>query len=186
MARPRGSRQVAARSRRSTAWDAGTGGTGTTAITASESVFLGSAVSLVAGVSKLTVVRTRGEFLAFLTQASALDNGFRGAFGIGIASLAAVTAGIASVPTPISDAGSDNWLYHRFFACVTPRALTGATALDVDNVNVVSAAVRYEVDSKAMRIMTDDQALYACVEVVEAGTALLRVSFDSRILAKLH
>ena len=172
-------------SRRLTAWDMGTGGTATLTVTGPGPFFLGSAISLVAGVSALTIVRTRGEFKAYLTAATARSDGFQGAFGIGIATLAAVTAGIASVPTPITEADSDNWLYHRFFGCQGSDVISGGAATDSDQANVVTAALRVEVDSKAMRKMTDESAIYSCIEIVEFGAATMVLTWDSRILAKL-
>ena len=129
MARLRGSRPgrvTAIRSRRLTSWEFGPGGTSETAFTTSSSAFLGSAVSLVAGVGKVTVVRTRGSFLAYLNTASALNDGYSGAIGIGIASLAAISAGIASVPTPLTEMDSDNWLFHQHFHVHAAGAIGGA------------------------------------------------------------
>ena len=180
MARPRGSRQVAARTfRRKTAWDAGPGGVAVVNITVSTAVFLGSAISLVGGVSEVTFVRLRGYFDAFLATGSASGDGYQGAFGIGVASLAAVTAGIASVPTPITEAGAENWMYYRIFGAHVATSTIG------DGVNAPSASSHFDVDSKAMRKFSDEMAMYAAVEVTEIGTATLKIHFDSRILSKL-
>jgi len=62
-----------------------------------------------------TTVRTRGELVMYLESASAAGDGFTGAFGIAKATMAAVTAGVASVPTPMTEVEWDGWLYHRFF-----------------------------------------------------------------------
>jgi len=41
---------------------------------------------------------------------------------------------------------------------------------------------RFVVDTKAMRKFPVDMSIYACVELVETGTAVVRVAFDSRAL----
>ena len=186
MAHSRGFPRGRARSvRRKTDWDIGPGSSALLELTATGAAFVGSALSLVAGAGPVTVVRTRGELMCYLTTASAINNGFIGAFGIGIASLAAVTAGIASVPTPITESNADNWLYHRFLAFSSVNTF-GATIVGEDSINAVSSAIRLEVDSKAMRIVDSDKSLYAAVEFVELGTATVQVAFDSRMLLKLH
>ena len=42
------------------------------------------------------------------------------------------------------------------------------------------AAVRFEVDTKAMRKLVDEDALYAIVEMAEIGTGVMSMAFDSR------
>ena len=106
--------------------------------------------------------------------------------GIGIATLAAVTAGVASVPTPITEAGWDGWLWHMFFQCRAAGIIDGSAMGDTDAVNPTAAAVRFEIDSKAMRKFEDtDLAIYAALEVSEVGTSTMVWSFDSRALFKL-
>ena len=169
----RGNRSVS--TRRRTAWGLGPGGTGATAISSSTSTFLGAvAVPIVDGI---TVVRIRGSLLLTLITATGALDGFRGAFGIGVASLAAVTAGINSVPTPITEQESDNWLYHTYFQVI---ANISAEA-DFNQATVVRIAV----DSKAMRKFPTELALYAAIDTVESGAAVMDASFDSRVLAKL-
>ncbi len=116
-----------------------------------------------------------------LTLATAANDGYSGAFGIGIASTAACTAGGGSVPTPITESVSDNWLYHQFFNLKAgfPFA-TGA-----DPAGNRAAFLNIEVDSKAMRKFPPDSSIYASLEVAEVGTAGLEVFFDSRMLVKL-
>jgi len=111
-------------------------------------------------------------------------DGFVGAVGIGIASLAAVTAGIASVPTPITEEGADNWLWHRYFRISSPFA-TGTTAVNGLAMNVIPGALRVEIDSKSMRKFPQDLSIYAAIEVVEGGTATADAFLNTRFLAKL-
>ena len=181
----RGSRlgRATASPRRLTAWIPGTGGTTVLTTTDSIAAFLGSAVQPT--VEGLTIIRNRGELVLALCASSAIASGFRGAFGIGIATLAAVTAGIASVPTPITEADAENWLYHRFFTLTGCDAIAGGAALDEELVHPVTASLRIDVDSKAMRKFPSEMALYAAIEVVESGTCTMTADWNSRALVKL-
>ena len=120
MARSRGFRQAHG-PRRKSSWEEGVGATGlATPVTATGSAFIGATITPTVG--EVTVVRTRGQFVAALTVATGLGDGFTGAVGIGIATLAAVTAGIASVPTPVTEMDWDGWVWHRFFQCLSTDA----------------------------------------------------------------
>ena len=175
MARRRGfSQAVGTRTRRATNWGIGPGGTGITSISASSSVILGSGVALVT-TDPVTIVRTRGQFDAFLTSASTPGDGYQGAIGIGIVSSPAFAIGITAMPTPLTEVEWDGWLYHRFFGAHNPK-------VDVSD----AAGVSIEVDSKAMRKWGDAVTLFAAIEVVEIGTAVLNVFFDSRVLIKIN
>ena len=186
MARRSGFRPArVAPSRRISAWTVGPGGTTLEpVISASTTQFVGSAIQLSAGVEALTHVRLRGELLLWLQTSSVASGGYRGAFGIGIATLAAVTAGFASVPTPLTEADADNWLYHRFFSLVSGGVLVLADTKKGPDSDIVQST-RIEVDSKAMRKMRSEDAIYAIIEVVEQGVATMNVSFNSRSLVKL-
>ena len=163
--------------RRKSAWSLGPGGPGVTSLTAVGSSLVGA--GLVPTVEALTVVRIRGQLLIQANTAVGTQDHMTGAFGIGITQLPAFTAGIASLPTPITEADDENWLFHTFFAVAPPAG--GETWGDSG-----SAMLRVEVDSKAMRKMATDKALYAAVEVeAENGTIELAVYFDSRVLFKL-
>jgi len=103
----------------------------------------------------------------------------RGAVGIGIASLAAVTAGIASVPTPITEQSWEGWLWWSAFGVLA------TTATEADGVNAFSTVAEFELDSKAMRKFGEDMAFFTAIEVVETGTASISVSHDTRMLFAL-
>jgi len=163
--------------RRKTAWTDGTGGTTPTAVTGSVAGFLGSA--LVFTQEAVTLIRIRGYFRGMLLTSNAAAGGFSGAVGIGIASTAAVTAGIASVPTPIAEQESENWLYWHAFN------MNSVTSTIADGVNSVGYNFELVVDSKAMRKAPPDLTFYAAFEVVESGTATSRIWHDSRFLALL-
>ena len=102
--------------RRKTSWEVGTGDGTVTARTDTTPTFVGLAVT--STLPGLTVARIRGFFQVKMLLATSEADGMSGAFGIGIASLAAVTASIASVPTPITESDAENWLYHQFFTSV--------------------------------------------------------------------
>jgi len=142
-------------------------------------------VAVQATVDGLTLIRTRGELTMYLLTAAASENGFHGAFGIAKATSAAILAGAASVPTPITEEAWDGWLYHRYFSVMAPGPIAVATAAQeaLQTANV-AAALRVEVDSKAMRKWDIDEGLYGCIEVVEVGTATMSWNFNSRILIK--
>ena len=161
--------------RRSSSWDAGTGGTTIDARSGSGSAFVGSAITPTT--SGLTVVRTRGLLSLMLTLATAAGDGFVGAFGIGLATFAAVTAGIGSVPTPVTEIGDENWLYWSPIFAMNPIVSSAGITR--------SAFQQIIVDSKAMRKFDDGMAMYAALELVEVGTATIDIAFDSRVLSLL-
>jgi len=185
MARPRGFPRGLARTsqRRLTSWEEGTGGIVATVFTTSGSAFLGSAVAPT--VDGLTLVRTRGQWSGYLESASAARSGYTGAFGIGVATTAAVTAGVASVPTPITEQSWDGWLYWSSLVLTASSVIDGSAAADHDLVNPTMAAFREMIDSKAMRKLKEEDSLYAVVEVTLIGTSALVLRHDSRILLKL-
>ncbi|MBC8547982.1 hypothetical protein H8711_13815 [Clostridiaceae bacterium NSJ-31] len=104
---------------------------------------------------------------------------------MGITTAEAIAVGITAVPTPISDDQWDGWLYHRFFSLVSPSVMNGGAAKDTDGVTGVSAAVRFEVDSKAMRKLPENMAVFVVFQVTEVGIATMQFHFNSRILLKL-
>ena len=172
--------------RHRSSWEAGpetSGGGAAQVISSSIAELAGTAVQ--ATVDGLTVIRTRGELMLYVETASLQGNGFHGAFGIAKATSAAVLAGAASVPTPITEEAWDGWLYHRYFHIHSAGPIAVATAAqEALQVNNVCAALRIEVDSKAMRKQDIDEAIYAAIEVTEVGTASMRWSFNCRLLVK--
>ena len=124
----------------------------------------------------LTLVRTRGQFEAFLVASTAAGDGFSGAIGIGIVSAPAFAIGVTAVPMPIGEIEWDGWLYHRFFAVHAPGTGTASSS---------EVRQRVEIDSKAMRKVGREEVIYAAVEVFITGTASLKVRLFSRVLLKL-
>ena len=95
--------------RRRKVWGLGVGGTAVTSLSVTGAQFVGSAVTPT--VDDLTLMRTRGMLNLVGLTSDAAGVGFQGAFGIAVATAAAVTAGIASVPTPLTEQAWDGWLY---------------------------------------------------------------------------
>jgi len=189
MARSRGLSFPRARSggpRRQSDWGIGT----QTGTDGSQQMITASGAQLaLGGVSAtlpgLTLVRTRGSFLAYLSSVSGPQGGVTGAFGIGVITDEAFAAGIVSIPAPLSDEGSDIWLYHRYFQLFSPSVLDGSVAEDRTAMVPLSAGIRFEVDSKAMRKVTVEDTIFAAIELVEVGTVTFEWSFNSRSLFKL-
>ena len=177
MAQPRGFRQDRG-SRRKTSWELGPGDCTETEFSATGAAFVGMA--LTPTVDGLTLVRLRGRLHVFLSVSAIPGTGFCGAFGIGIATVAAVTAGAASVPTPITEQGWDGWIYW------TPIQVFNTGNTLSDGVNAIGATQIETVDSKAMRKLREEDAIYAAIEFsVEEGATTVETRFDSRILAML-
>ena len=86
-------------------WGAGTGGTGAVSVNAAGPQILGAGVQTVG--SELTLLRTRGIVHLSLTSATSAGDGFFGAIGICVVSDQAFTAGVGSMPTPITEAFSN-------------------------------------------------------------------------------
>ena len=173
MARSRG---FSHRSQRSSGvardWGVGTGGSALSNIAASSTFIVGSGLQTVG--SELTLLRTRGLIDLFLTSATSAGDGYFGAFGIGVFTDQAFTAGVASLPSPLTEAFSNAWLYHQYLSVHAGEAggLSGGG----------EAHQRIDVDSKAMRKFDANQVMVAVVELVEIGTAVANLFFDSRIL----
>ena len=170
--------------RRKSSWVAGVGSaTAQTDVTASGTTLANAAVGILA--DGLTLVRTRGMLQLYLNAATAQDNGFTGAFGIGVVTTEAFQAGGAAVPQPLVNQGWNGWLYWTPIMVVAAAPLASGAAVDLDMVSVNIASQNVIIDSKAMRKVSTDETIVGSLEVVERGTATLRWSLDSRMLFKL-
>jgi len=162
--------------RRKTAWDVGPGGGGIITLTGTVATILGTGSQLTT--DGITLVRTRGHMNMWLDLVAAKTDGFVGAFGIGVVTSQAFAIGVTAMPTPFTDMDWDGWLFHQF---VSIRGLDPATDLNPDGPRFQ----RFEVDSKAMRKLKEDDTIFAMIDVVESGTATARLDFNSRVLFKL-
>jgi len=170
---------VGAHQRRRTGWEEGPGiqdAGAPVSISGSSSQILGTAQA--ATTDGLTIVRTRGIIELVQKTATAAGDGFVGAFGIGIASAAAIAVGVTAVPTPITEVEWDGWLYHQFFSV---HSFGAQATLDTGGL----VPVRVDIDSKAMRKLDSQEAVYLAFEFVVAGTASMSVFATSRMLLKL-
>ena len=120
-----------------------------------------------------TVVRIRGLLTLALESATSVGDGIFGAFGIGVVTAAAAAVGVGSIPTPLTEAGWDGWMLHRYFDL--RRAL---------GVGSPGEFTRLELDSKAMRKMNADDRLVFVSDVIEDGAISASLLFRTRVLSK--
>ncbi len=127
--------------------------------------------AVLAAVVPATIVRVRGEIWVASDQASASEEPF-GALGFAVVKEQARVAGVASVPSPITDETDDSWFVLQFIQAffATGQGVTWQ---------------RYAFDSRAMRKLADGDAL---VMVVENAAQLHGLEFilKFRVLFKLH
>ncbi len=101
-----------------------------------------------------------------------------GAYGLAVVSDEASAAGVASIPTPISNASSDKWfVYQMFFNSWAVSSAIGA-------VNRSGGQV-YQIDSKAMRKVDVGEDIVFVAEFDATGEGF-RIIDGGRILIKLH
>jgi len=174
VARSRGMRHPVRSAPRITDWGLGPGGTAVTIFTGSGSSFLGGGI--ISTVGGITVVRIRGLFDCQLVSSTSAGDGYFGAVGIGLVSDSAFQAGIGSVPTPITDQEWDGWLWYNFLSVHESSP---------DDAGSGASHYRAEIDTKAMRKIDGDVRIYAAMEVVEIGTAVVNCHLDSRTLFKM-
>jgi len=145
-----------------------------TTFSTSSSAFLGDGFQITA--DGITALRLRGNLEAVIQSSNVAGSGFHCAFGIGIVNLTAFNVGATAVMRPLTDADWDGWFYHRFFDLHVGDQTAG---------DIQERPVQFEVDSKAMRKLKQDDVIYAMLEVVETGIAEIDVFFDSRMLFAL-
>ncbi len=167
-------RQTAAR-RRINKWSLGPNSTSTTLSATSKQLWTNGVVLV--DETQVTLVRIRGDMELFLTANTAAGDGFFGAVAIGMTTVEAVAAGVASLPGPQVDADWDGWIWHRFFN------ILGAGSTDGED--GPSTVQRIEVDSKAMRKWSNGYIMFGIIEKVEQGTAVGEMFVDTRMLVKL-
>ena len=129
--------------------------------------------------SGLTIVRTRGEFLAYLTTSGgAATEGFRWAFGMCVVTANAAGIGVTAVPNPIDDIGWDGWLVYETGQIATMFTGFGEAS--------PTQSVRVRIDSKAMRKFKETDVLVGVLGVFEQGAgSIMAAHLSSRVLLKL-
>jgi len=181
-------RSVIRSPRRQTGWGGGpasaANGGGSTVFTTSSSQ-VGAVVST-PSIDGLTIVRVRGDFLFRLLTASAVSDGFFGAVGLALFNDTAIAIGITALNTPITDEGWDGWMWHHYFSCIATGQISAAGAsVSGGQQDNVAAAVRIDVDTKAMRKIPVGMSLAVVVQVTVNDTANGQYHFNSRVLTKL-
>ncbi len=119
-----------------------------------------------------TIVRVRGN-IAVKPQAVSADLSIVGAYGMAVVSAEAFTAGVASVPEPMTDADWAGWFVWRSFSY-------SFEFNDATGINFVPW--NFEVDSKAMRRVRPNEVI---VGVAESFVGAYSISAPLRVLEKL-
>jgi len=120
-----------------------------------------------------TVVRTRGH-CSVQPGSFAADLNVIGAVGMCVVSQEALAAGVTAVPEPFTDAEWGGWLVWRSFSL----HLDVQSAVGFD----ANSALEFEVDSKAMRRVSPNEAI---VIVAESQAGAFDISTPWRMLLKL-
>ena len=124
-----------------------------------------------------TIVRTHLEILLQSDQL-AVTEAQVAAVGLMVGSDSAIAAGVASVPTPLTELESDLWYVHQ-------TMLNSIDIAGTVSIGDTAAGRRYTVDSKAMRKVNNDQDIALVVEGSGTGDGCL-VTTIGRFLIKLH
>ena len=165
-----------ARSRRQTAWAIGPNAVDL-ALGASGKLLWTTGIQLVSE-AKTTIVRIRGDAMLQLGSATAAFDGVDGAIGLGIVSLDAFNAGVASIPGAQSDPEWPGWIWHSFFH-VHQRSGTEGGGLEQ------GVMQRIPIDSKAMRKFGENEVLFGSLDQTTQGTSVGAFWAEVRVLAKL-
>ncbi len=157
---------------RKTAWISSPDENAYTAVGGGIIDFQGSLNAAALALRPFTIVRVRGMLSIISDQVAAAEEPF-GALGMAVVSDQAVAAGVGSLPSPITEEGSDLWFTYHF----------GSAPINTAGV-MASVATSY-FDSKAMRKVGIGQDLVILFENASSASGLLYVA-KYRILVKLH
>jgi len=114
-----------------------------------------------------TIVRTRGSLVIQSDQNAASEEPF-GAYGVAIVSEQARAIGPTAIPCPYTDADSDKWLVHGYWAA----PLLFGSAIGSQNVSQ-----RFEFDSKAMRKIVPGEEVVFMLEDASVHGAKYTLNF---------
>ena len=131
-----------------------------------------SLISSVLFEEPVTLMRTRGEMSIELNSYAA-DLAIAGAIGAGVVSAEALAIGITAVPTPFRDADWGGWFLWRSF---------GKRYEFQDATGAFLASWSFEVDSKAMRKVSPNEAI---VFIAESQSGAFSIFDGTRGLIKL-
>ena len=158
--------------RRKTTW-VGPADQGYLAVAAGAKIIVASFDAASNGLASPTIVRSRGQVSIFPGAGVTGDVEIVGAYGLAIVSDRAFAAGVASIPGPWTDAGWDGWFVWRSFHY---------TQEFLDATSMLRNFENQEVDSRAMRKITDDETI---VLIAESQAIGFEISMPLRILMKL-
>jgi len=126
---------------------------------------------------RLTIIRLRGHGFIHL-DAGAVEESAVVGIGLIVAPTEAFTAGVGSLPTPLTDMEAP-WIWHDVFA-MGPAVIVG------DDGGDLSRNVQFTIDNKAMRKLRTDEELGFVFEVdVISGTPNVDAFVAARQLFKL-
>ena len=147
-----------------------------TSFVSSQAVLIASLNAAALAARPFTIVRTKGWIRIVSDQAANTENQYIIVAKIVVKS-PAVSAGIASVPTPVTEAGADFFVYEPISAGLIVSSAT----------SVLEAGNQRSYDSKAMRKVQDDEDVITLAETPATGISEGLTLFQSdRILIKLH
>jgi len=138
--------------------------------------FTAATIGLVFGVP-CTVVRNRG-LLSIRSDQTAQSENAHGAIGLAVVTETAAAAGIASIPSPITESDWDGWLMWQPWSTAFTLTGTGASGAPV-------SYGYFPYDSRAMRKIEDEESLVFVIENQDAGGGVV-FTWLSRTLFKLH
>ena len=146
-----------------------------TTVAATTKVLLGGFSPGTAGIDE-TILRNRGVYTISGSSPEIGDRSLIGAIGMCLVSDAAVAAGVASMPGPVTDAADDLWFAWQSFCIQTTTAGTAATVVQ---------SIPMQFDSKAKRILSRGRQVALIIEN-EHASFTFDVLFSIRSLAQVR
>ena len=148
----------------------------TSTVLASSATLLGSLNAAALAARSFTIVRTRLA-VTFGSDQLAASEGSNGVFSMQVVSEAASAAGIASVPTPLTETDADYFVYKPVQFDMLVSTAVGFEEHRGDG-------SYHQIDSKAMRkVGSDDDVVLVLQQRVATGAI---ISVEGRFLVKLH
>jgi len=162
------------RTKRGNVWFSANIGTSGTLVPAGTPILLATLNAAALALRPFTIIRTRLAVMWRTDQVTAVEDPY-GALGMQVVSDSAAAAGIASVPTPITETNADFFVYQSLVSSI----LFGSTVAFTSPAGTV-----YNVDSKAMRKVGTDEDVAFTAENSSAldGGAIV---VTGRMLVKL-
>ena len=172
---PRARRRIVQSQRRPTSWLGGRSDAYSTVAANTTAPVVLVSESLFQTFPEPTIVRIRGIFSVYLTSSAATTSSVTFTAGLALLTSRALLA--ANVPRPGTEIDYDGWMWW--------------TAGHFTNHNVTvdygspHVAQRIEIDSKAMRKVSNDEALVCVVQTENSvGSESIKVALSARVLVK--